>query len=156
MIELRQLSRSYGSRLVVDSLNLEVGAGEIHFLLGDSGSGKTTTLKMVNRLVEPTSGIVSIAGVDTRSLPLHDLRRGIGYGFQEVGLFPHLSVGENIAITPRLLGWDDHRQQRRVDELLEMMELEPDDYRDRSPSELSGGQAQRIGLVEEPPRRSIK
>ncbi len=116
------------------------------FLVGGSGCGKTTTLKMVNRLVEPTSGRVWVDGTDTRDARPHELRRGIGYGFQQVGLFPHLDVARNIAVTPELLGWDAPRIRSRVDDLLELVELDPDTYRGRRPHELSGGQQQRVGL----------
>jgi len=147
LIELRQLSKVYGAQTVVDSLELSVARGEVVFLVGGSGCGKTTTLKMVNRLVEPSSGSVLVDGQDTAVTSPHELRRRIGYGFQQVGLFPHMTVGENIAITPRLLGWDSARLDRRVDELLELMALEPSTFRDRWPAELSGGQAQRVGLA---------
>ena len=147
MIEIQELSKRYGERIVVDRLDLRIERGEVVFLLGGSGCGKTTTLKMVNRLIQPTSGAVRIAGEDTLDIPLHELRRRIGYGFQQVGLFPHMTVAENIAITPRLLGWHKDRRDRRVDELLERMELEPSEFRNRSPAELSGGQAQRVGLA---------
>ena len=147
MIELCQLSKVYGGVTVVDKLELCVEPGEVVFLLGGSGCGKTTTLKMVNRLVEPSAGSVLVDGHDTAEASAHELRRRIGYGFQRVGLFPHMTVGENIAITPRLLGWDTVRLDRRVDELLELMELDPSRFRDRVPAALSGGQAQRVGLA---------
>ena len=121
--------------------------GELLVLLGGSGSGKTTTLKMVNRLIEPSAGCVRIAGRDTRELAPHALRRGIGYCFQQVGLFPHLSVARNVAITPQLLGWSAPRIAARVDELLQLVELEPAAFRERRPSQLSGGEQQRVGLA---------
>ena len=147
MIELRSLCRRFGARVAVDDVSLEVAEGELLVLVGGSGSGKTTTLKLVNRLIEPTSGSVWIDGVDTRELPGPALRRRIGYCFQQIGLFPHLSVAENVAITPTLLGWDADEIARRVDELLALVELEPADYRGRRPHELSGGQQQRVGLA---------
>ena len=147
MIELERLSRRYGAILAVEDLSLQVARGELLVLLGGSGSGKTTTLKMVNRLIEPTGGRVRIAGRDTRELPAHVLRRGIGYSFQQVGLFPHLSVARNVAITPQLLGWSAPRIAARVDELLELVELEPSAFRDRRPDQLSGGEQQRVGLA---------
>jgi len=147
VIELVHLTRRYGDVTAVDDLSLEVAAGELLVLLGGSGCGKTTTLKMVNRLVEPSSGLVKIAGQDTRELPAHELRRRIGYGFQAVGLFPHLTVAENVAVTPQLLGWPGERIEARVDELLDLVELEPTHFRERRPDQLSGGQQQRVGLA---------
>ena len=147
MIELERLSRRYGAITVVEELSLHVERGELLVLLGGSGSGKTTTLKMVNRLVEPSSGRVRIAGVDTATVPPHELRRRIGYVFQQIGLFPHLSVAENVAVTPRLLGWQGDRVEERVDDLLRLVELEPDEFRERRPDQLSGGQQQRVGLA---------
>jgi osmoprotectant transport system ATP-binding protein len=147
VIELRGLTKRYGALAAVEDLSLRVGRGELLVLLGGSGSGKTTTLKMINRLIEPSSGSVSIGGRDTRELEPHALRRRIGYCFQQVGLFPHLSVAENVAITPSLLGWSAARIERRVDELLALLELEPARFRARRPAELSGGQQQRVGLA---------
>ncbi len=147
MIEVRDLSKRYDGRAVVDGVSFTVPEGELLVLLGGSGSGKTTTLKMINRLIEPSAGTVRIGGEDTRGLPGHVLRRRIGYGFQQVGLFPHLSVGENIAVTPSLLGWDPTRIRARVDALLEMVQLDPDLFRARDPAELSGGEQQRVGIA---------
>ncbi len=146
MIRASGLTKRYGGAAVVDDLSLEVGAGELVVLLGGSGSGKTTTLKMINRLVEPTSGSVHFGGVDTATLPPHVLRRRIGYVFQRIGLFPHLTVGENIAVTPALLGWPEDRIADRVDHLLDLVELDPG-VRDRWPRQLSGGQQQRVGVA---------
>jgi osmoprotectant transport system ATP-binding protein len=147
MIEIAALTKRYDGHAAVVDLSLEVERGELVVLLGGSGSGKTTTLKMVNRLIEPSSGSVRIAGRDTRETSAPELRRGIGYCFQQIGLFPHLSVAENVAITPSLLGWDAARIRTRVDELLELVELPPDAYRERAPDALSGGQQQRVGLA---------
>ncbi len=147
VIALEALTKRYPAHTAVDSLSLEVAPGELLVLLGGSGSGKTTTLKMINRLVEPTSGRVRIGGRDTLDLPSHELRRGIGYCFQQVGLFPHLNVAENIGITPSLLGWTEDEITERVDELLELVELPPGEFRERAPSALSGGQQQRVGLA---------
>ncbi len=131
----------------VDRLDLEIGLGEIAVLIGPSGCGKTTTLKMVNRLEEMSSGRILVDGVDiNRSDPVQ-LRRSIGYVVQEIALMPHMSVAENIAIVPRLLGWDRKRIRRRVDDLLELARLEPSKYRHRLPDQLSGGQKQRIGVL---------
>ena len=142
MIRIEGLSRRFGATLAVDELSLQVERSELLVLMGGSGCGKTTTLKMINRLVEPTAGRVWIAGQDTRESEPHMLRRRIGYGFQQVGLFPHMSVAQNIGVTPSLLGWPDERIRARVDELLALVQLEPADYRERWPDELSGGQAQ--------------
>jgi osmoprotectant transport system ATP-binding protein len=146
-IELLEVSKDYGARRVVDGLSLRVATGECLVLLGGSGSGKTTTLKLVNRLIEPSAGRVLVEGVDAREIAPHRLRRRIGYGFQQVGLFPHLTVGENVAVTPELLGWDAARVRARVDELLALVELSPAEFRTRWPHELSGGQQQRVGLA---------
>jgi osmoprotectant transport system ATP-binding protein len=147
MIALERLTRRYGTTLAVEDLSLEIARGELLVLLGGSGSGKTTTLKMVNRLIEPSAGCVRIDGRDTRELAPHLLRRGIGYSFQQVGLFPHLSVARNIAVTPQLLGWSRPKIAARVDELLNLVELEPGAFRDRRPEQLSGGEQQRVGLA---------
>ena len=146
MIEARGLTRRYGDAVVVDRLTVRVRAGELLVLLGGSGSGKTTTLKMINRLIEPTAGSVRLDGVDTAELPPHELRRRIGYVFQRIGLFPHMTVAENVAVTPVLLGWTPERIAARVDELLALVELEPE-MRYRRPQELSGGQQQRVGVA---------
>ena len=146
MIHLEELAKRYGDVVAVASLDLEVAAGELVVLLGSSGCGKTTTLKMINRLIEPTSGRVWIDGQDAAALPGHELRRRIGYCFQQIGLFPHMTVAENVAITPRLLGWSEDRLRARTDELLELVELEPAEFRGRWPEALSGGQQQRVGL----------
>jgi osmoprotectant transport system ATP-binding protein len=131
----------------LDELTLEVPAGETCVLVGPSGGGKTTALKMVNRLVEPTSGRVLIDGRDVASTDPVTLRRGIGYVIQQVGLFPHLDVAANVATVPRLLGWDRRRIDVRVDELLDLVGLESATYRHRRPEELSGGQRQRVGVA---------
>ena len=146
-IELLLVSKHYGERVAVDRLSLRVERGECLVLLGGSGSGKTTTLKLVNRLIEPSAGQVLVEGADTREIPPALLRRRIGYGFQQVGLFPHLTVAENVAVTPELLGWDAARVRRRVVELLELVELAPAEFAARWPHELSGGQQQRVGLA---------
>lgn len=155
MIDLEQVSKDYGGQRAVDRVSLRVEAGELLVLLGSSGSGKTTTCKMINRLIEPSSGTIRIAGQDVRDLDGHVLRRRIGYAFQRLGLFPHLTVAENIGITPHLLGWEAARIQARVHSLLELVELDPARMRHRLPSELSGGQAQRVAvaraLAAEPP-----
>jgi len=149
MIRLAQVSKSYdgGRTWAVRRLDLHVREGELMVLLGESGCGKTTTLKMINRLIEATDGRIHVAGQDVRQ---HDpvlLRRRIGYVFQGIGLFPHMTVGENVAVVPRLLGWERQTVARRVDELLEMVDLGPATFRDRMPRNLSGGQQQRVGVA---------
>jgi len=131
----------------VQNLSLEVPAGNICVLVGPSGCGKTTSLKMVNRLVEPTSGVVLVGGVDVMSRDVIELRRGIGYVIQQVGLFPHQTIGENVVTVPRLMGWAKTRQRERADELLSLVGLDPAKYRDRYPSQLSGGERQRVGVA---------
>jgi osmoprotectant transport system ATP-binding protein len=132
--------------VAVDDLTFTVPAGEICVLVGPSGCGKTTTMKMVNRLIEPTGGRITIDGRDVTDLPAVELRRGIGYVIQQVGLFPHLTIGENVAVVPGLLRWKADRVRARTDELLELVGL-PSTYRNRYPSELSGGERQRVGVA---------
>ncbi|SPF69320.1 adenosinetriphosphatase [Propionibacterium ruminifibrarum] len=131
----------------VDHLSLGIDAGEFVTFVGPSGCGKTTSLKMINRLIEPTSGTITIDGQDTRELDADTLRRRIGYVIQGGGLFPHMTVAGNIAVVPNLLKWDKKRIRRRTDELLELVGLDPAVYRDRYPRELSGGQQQRVGVA---------
>lgn len=149
MISLQSISKSFDNEqsYAVFDVNLEVGKGELLALVGESGSGKTTTLKMINRLVQPTSGQITIDGENTSQLDPVQLRRRIGYVFQGIGLFPHLTVAENISAVPDLLGWEKEKSQARVDELLELMALNPKEFRARRPSELSGGQRQRVGVA---------
>jgi osmoprotectant transport system ATP-binding protein len=149
MISFDQVSKAYqsSSDYAVKEVSFEVQKGEFMVLLGESGCGKTTTLKMINRLVEPTSGHIRIDGRDTSMIDLVELRRGIGYVFQGIGLFPHLSIAENIAVVPRLLKWDEERTSSRVDELLNLLGLPPKNFRERFPEELSGGQKQRVGVA---------
>ena len=146
VIELAGVSKRYGVHAALDGVSLTVGEGEFVALVGGSGSGKTTLLKTINRLNPPDAGRVMVAGEDVRGLAAHELRRRIGYVFQEVGLFPHLSVGENIAITPKLLGWDKARIAARVETLLDLVAL-PRDVAARAPAALSGGQRQRVGVA---------
>jgi osmoprotectant transport system ATP-binding protein len=146
-LEFRHVSRRYGATLAVNDLSLTVPAGKICVLVGPSGCGKTTSLKMVNRLIEPTGGQILIGGRDVMTQDPIALRRGIGYVIQQVGLLPHLTVGENVAVVPRLLDWDKTRIARRVDELLALTGLAPKTYRDRYPGQLSGGERQRVGVA---------
>ncbi len=148
-IQFEQVSLRFpgASRPAVDHCSLEVEAGRLVVILGPSGCGKTTLLKMVNRLYEPTEGRILLDGTDIRQLKITALRRQIGYVIQQSGLFPHMSVAQNIGVVPRLLNWPRARIQTRVDELLTLIELPPGEYRHRYPSQLSGGQQQRIGLA---------
>jgi len=147
MIELQHVCKDYPTGRAIDDLSLTIADGELLVLLGGSGCGKTTTLKTINRLLDPTSGRVLLDGRDVATVPGHELRRQIGYAFQKVGLFPHMTVADNVGITLRLLDWPAARIQHRVDELLELVELAPDDMRARFPSQLSGGQQQRVGVA---------
>jgi osmoprotectant transport system ATP-binding protein len=131
----------------VQELSMRVPGGEVCVLVGPSGCGKTTTLKMVNRLVEPSSGRILVDGEDIARRDPVELRRRIGYVIQQTGLFPHLTVGANVATVPRLLGWDAQRTRQRVDQLIELVGLDPASYRDRYPAQLSGGERQRIGVA---------
>ncbi|MGH9234812.1 MAG: ABC transporter ATP-binding protein [Acidimicrobiales bacterium] len=147
-IRLEDLTKSFtgGGRPAVDGLDLAVPRGELVALVGPSGCGKTTTLKMINRLIEPTGGTVWLEGTDIRTLPVHELRRGIGYVIQQAGLFPHRKVRDNIATVPQLLGWSKDRVADRVAELAELVDLDTS-LLDRYPSGLSGGQQQRVGVA---------
>jgi osmoprotectant transport system ATP-binding protein len=148
MIRLENVSKSYGQNAaVVDELNLEINEGEIVVLVGESGCGKTTTMKMINRLIEPTSGDVYVNGQNTKSLNKNDLRRNIGYVIQNVGLLPHLTIEKNIATVPRLCKKDPEAIHRKVHELMDLVELPYDSYATRYPRELSGGQQQRVGVA---------
>lgn len=147
MIECRGLTKLFGESRVVDGVDFDVAEAELLVLIGASGSGKTTTLKMLNRLIEPSAGEIRIGGEDTRSLVPHLLRRRIGYGAQRAGLFPHMNVAENVGVTTRLLGWSSTRIAARVDELLERVQLEPEAYRARPILGLSGGEQQRVSLA---------
>ncbi len=147
-IVFRNVTKRYAGRTepAVRDLSLDVPAGEICVLIGPSGSGKTTAMKMVNRLISITEGDITIDGRSVKQLDVTELRRGIGYVIQQIGLFPHMSVEDNVATVPRLLGWDKRRTRERVRELLGLVGLDPDDAK-RYPSQLSGGQRQRIGVA---------
>ncbi|HMC09495.1 MAG TPA: ABC transporter ATP-binding protein [Actinomycetota bacterium] len=148
MIELRNVSKRFGGSggFAVREFSLEVSEGETAVLVGPSGAGKTTILRMINRLIEPTSGTILVDGVDVMSIEPTELRRRIGYVIQSIGLMPHRTVAQNIATVPRLVGWGGERIRRRVRELAAMLELD-DELLDRFPSELSGGQRQRVGVA---------
>ena len=147
MIEIDQVSKSYGERRVVDRFSLTLGAGELCVLLGSSGCGKSTTLRMINRLIPTDSGSIRIGGEDVTQAPAEELRRRIGYAIQSIGLFPHWTVEDNIATVPRLLKWRGARVRDRVSELLEMFRLDPATYRGKHPHQLSGGEQQRVGVA---------
>src|SRR5436309_4977135 len=146
-VEFRHVTKQYARQGAVVDLSLLVPAGAICVLVGPSGCGKTTSLKMVNRLVEPSSGQVLIDGQDVMSVEVTALRRRIGYVIQQTGLFPHQSIADNIATVPRLLGWPKQRVRARVDELLELIGLDPARVRNRYPAQLSGGERQRVGVA---------
>jgi osmoprotectant transport system ATP-binding protein len=147
MIEIDKVTKSYGDRRVVDSLSLTVGAGELCVLLGSSGCGKSTTLRMINRLIPTDSGSIRVGGEDITLVPAEALRRRIGYAIQSIGLFPHWTVEDNIATVPRLLKWPEARVRDRVGELLELFRLDPATYRGKYPHQLSGGEQQRVGVA---------
>jgi len=149
MIDIEHLSKRFDGSAApaVDDLSLSIGDGEICVLIGPSGCGKTTTMRMINRMVEPDSGIIRIAGRDVTHGDAVELRRSVGYVIQQVGLFPHMTIAENVATVPQLLGWDASRIARRVDALLAQVDMDPARYRDRYPRELSGGQKQRVGVA---------
>jgi osmoprotectant transport system ATP-binding protein len=146
-IELQGVTKRYDATDVLGGISLDVPEGEFLAIVGPSGSGKTTLLRLINRLTEPTAGTVRVDEKDVREADPIRLRRQIGYVFQGVGLFPHMTVAENIAITPRLLGWDQTKRSARVEELLTLVRLDPAKYRARFPAELSGGERQRVGVA---------
>ena len=148
-IVLDHVTKRYGNspRPAIDDLSLTIPAGEICVLIGPSGGGKTTAMKMINRLISITEGDITIDGTSVKALEKTELRRGIGYVIQQIGLFPHMTVQDNVGTVPRLLGWDKQRIRARSHELLELVGLDPDEHAKRYPSQLSGGQRQRVGLA---------
>lgn len=148
-IEFQNVTKRFrgASYAAADNLSFTVEAGELVTILGSSGCGKTTLLKMVNRLYEPDSGRIILFGEDISTVDAVKVRRRIGYVIQQIGLFPHMTVGENIATVPKLLGWDKERISQRTDELLKLIGLAPEEFRNRYPAQLSGGQQQRVGLA---------
>lgn len=148
MIALERVSKSFdgGASCAVRSVSLEVAPRTFIALVGDSGAGKTTLMKMINRLIDPDEGTVTVAGEPVRSIPAHVLRRRIGYVFQSVGLFPHMTIAQNIGITPHLMGWPAAKIRTRVEQLLDLVAL-PRAFLTRMPAELSGGQRQRVGIA---------
>ena len=148
VISFENVAKSYGGgRPALDRVSLDVREREFVAVVGPSGSGKTTLLRLVNRLTEPSAGVVRVEGEDVRTADAIALRRRIGYVFQGIGLFPHMTVAENIGVTPRLLGWDAARIAARVAELLGLVRLDPGVHRDRFPHQLSGGERQRVGVA---------
>jgi osmoprotectant transport system ATP-binding protein len=147
MIRLEEVTKIYGETTAVNNLSLEVNEGEVCILIGPSGCGKTTTLRMINRLIEPTAGHIFIDGQDTSRIKAEKLRQSIGYAIQSVGLFPHMTVADNIAVVPELLHWKKDRINSRIGELLTLVNLNPVEYAAKYPGQLSGGEAQRIGVA---------
>ncbi len=148
MIRLENVSKNFaGGSNAVSELSLDIPDGQTCVLIGPSGCGKTTTLRMINRLIDPDSGRIEVDGADTRGVDPATLRLGMGYVIQSTGLFPHMTVGANVGTVPRLWKWDRKRIAARVDELLELVGLDPEEYRDRYPHQLSGGQRQRVGFA---------
>ncbi len=155
MVKFQNVRKMYGDEVVIDNLNLEIEEGQLVVLIGPSGCGKTTTLKMINKLIEPSSGSIYIRGEDVTRVNPVELRRKIGYVIQQIGLFPNMTIAQNVEIVPKLLGWPAEKRKARMEELLNMVDMDPGQYAGRYPSELSGGQQQRIGvlraLAAEPP-----
>jgi osmoprotectant transport system ATP-binding protein len=147
MIRFDRVTKRYGDSTAVRGLSLDIDAREFLVLIGPSGSGKSTALSLINRLIEPSAGTVEIDGRDIAQADPVELRRHIGFVFQGIGLFPHLTVAENIGIAPRLLGWDRGRIAKRIQELLQLVRLAPERYAARYPRELSGGEQQRVGVA---------
>lgn len=147
MIEFKHVSKKYGNKIAVDDVSFKINEGEFFVLIGPSGCGKTTTLKMINRLIPLTEGYIYFKDSPISDYPVYEMRWDIGYVLQQIALFPHMSVKENIAQVPQMKGWNKDKIDQRVDELLKMVNLDPDTYRDRKPDELSGGQRQRVGVV---------
>ena len=146
MIELRDIKKSYGDVVALDGISLVVEKAKICILLGPSGCGKSTLLRLINRLIDPDEGQILVNGLDNKAYKQEELRRNMGYAIQGVGLFPHMTVGENIAVVPKLYRWEEARIKARVDELLELVGL-PLGYAGKLPRELSGGEAQRVGVA---------
>ena len=148
-IELLNVTKQYPNQdqAAVENFSMKINPGELIMLVGPSGCGKTTTMKMINRIIEPTSGSITIDGEDVLSLDQNTLRRRIGYVIQQIGLFPHMTIAENVSVVPKLLGWSKEKTNARVEELLSVVELDPKTYMNRYPKQLSGGQQQRVGVA---------
>ena len=147
MVIFENASKSFGNNVVIENLSLSISRGQFAVLIGPSGCGKTTSLRMINRLIEPTEGSIFVDGQDVSKINPVELRRRIGYVIQQVGLFPNMTIEQNIEVVPKLLKWSKEKRRARVSELLEMVGMEPSQYRGRYPSELSGGQQQRVGVL---------
>ena len=146
-LSIKNLTKIYsGNKKAVDNISLNIEAGEFVAFIGTSGSGKTTALRMINRMIEPTEGSIEMNGKDVRNMNPVELRRSIGYVIQQIGLMPHMTIRENIVLVPKLLKWSKEKKDAKSKELIKLVDL-PEDYLDRYPSELSGGQQQRIGVV---------
>jgi osmoprotectant transport system ATP-binding protein len=148
-IELLNVTKKYPNQeqAAVENFSMKINPGELIMLVGPSGCGKTTTMKMINRIIEPTSGSITIDGEDVLSLDQNTLRRRIGYVIQQIGLFPHMTIAENVSVVPKLLGWSKEKTAARVEELLSVVELDPKTFLNRYPKQLSGGQQQRVGVA---------
>lgn len=148
-IELLNVTKKYPNQeqAAVENFSMKINPGELIMLVGPSGCGKTTTMKMINRIIEPTSGSITIDGEDVLSLDQNTLRRRIGYVIQQIGLFPHMTIAENVSVVPKLLGWTKEKTAARVEELLTVVELDPKTFLNRYPKQLSGGQQQRVGVA---------
>jgi len=146
-VRLQQVTKKYDELFAVEQLDLDLQGGELLILIGPSGSGKTTTLRMINRLIEPDDGVITINDHDIMEFDPVRLRRNIGYVIQDIGLFPHMTIKENIGLVPRLEGWSDQEISDRVKHLLDFVSLPPESFMDRYPGQLSGGQQQRVGLA---------
>jgi len=147
MISFHNVDKSIGDVSIIKGMDLQIEAGELFVLIGPSGCGKTTTMKMINRLIEPSAGRIEINGADISKANPVELRRNIGYVIQQIGLFPHMTIGQNVALVPKLKKVERVVYEKKVDELLNMVGLEPKEFKDRYPAELSGGQQQRVGVI---------
>ncbi|HBC96415.1 MAG TPA: proline/glycine betaine ABC transporter ATP-binding protein, partial [Clostridium sp.] len=147
MIEFKNITKSFKGKKVLKNINLKIPSGELVVLIGPSGCGKTTTLKMINKLITPTSGDIFINNKNIKEENTIELRRRIGYVIQQIGLFPHMTIGENIALIPKLQKWPENKIEKRMKELMEMIGMNSSEFLNRYPDELSGGQQQRIGVA---------
>ncbi|MBB1079300.1 ABC transporter ATP-binding protein [Limosilactobacillus sp. STM2_1] len=147
IIQFKHVQKTFGSNIIIPDLSFTVNKGEFVTILGSSGSGKTTTLKMINGLLQPSAGEILIDGQKINDLDLVKLRRHMGYVVQQIGLFPHMTISQNIAVVPKMLQWPQNKIEERVNELLKLVQLAPQEYANRYPQQLSGGQQQRIGVA---------